>query len=323
MNFLKWGFLVVGLVSVIACTNQKTNSKTDGLSGTLHIIHAGSMSVPVKQIVDSFTQKYPDVKILTEAWGSKAGARRITDLGHICDVYISADYRVIDNMLIPDFADWNIKFAGNEMAIVYNQKSHYANSINVDNWCDILRKEDVIFARSDPNSDPCGARAVIVAELAENYYKTPGFKQFILTTHTNFIRPKETDLIALLEQGAVDYLFLYRSVAIQHNLLYIELPDQVNLRNNALDSLYAQATVEVSGSKPGEVLTEHGESMVYGITIPNSAGNKLVAVAFIQFFLEKDKGQNIIEQNGQTSLVPLKTSTYSKVPELLQGFCTQ
>jgi molybdate/tungstate transport system substrate-binding protein len=323
MNFLRWGFLFAGILVVIACSNQKPNSKSDSLSGKLHIIHAGSMSVPVKQIVDSFIQKYPDVDVLTEAWGSKAGARRITDLGHVCDVYISADYRIIDKMLIPDFADWNIKFAGNEMAIVYTPKSHYASSINADNWCHILQKNDVIFARSDPNSDPCGARAVIVSELAEKYYKISGFKRFILTNHTNFIRPKETDLIALLEQGAVDYLFLYRSVAIQHNLLYVELPDEVNLNNNDLDSLYAQATVEVIGSKPGETLIEHGESMVYGITIPNSTQNKLAAEAFVTFFLEKDNGQNIIVRNGQTSLVPLKTSTYSKVPESLQAFCKQ
>jgi len=29
-------------------------------------------------------------------------------------------------MLIPTHADWNIKFAGNEMAIVYDDKSRHA-----------------------------------------------------------------------------------------------------------------------------------------------------------------------------------------------------
>ena len=317
-------FISLALFSLfIACGNSNQEQTNEQLSGTLHIIHAGSMSLPVKQIADTFMKIHPNVEILTEAWGSKAGARRIVDLNQDCDVYISADYRIIDDMLIPDYANWNIKFAGNEMAIVYTENSRYADIINADNWCEILLKDDVIFARSDPNVDPCGARSVIVAELAQWYYKIPDFKKQIISRHRNYIRPKETDLIAFLEQAAVDYLFLYRSVAEQHALKYIKLPDEINLRVPSFDSLYHKASVEVSGKAPGKTVIEYGESMVYGITIPKGVKNSPLAEEFVKFFLEKNNGQQIIEYNGQTSLVPSDTDSYKNVPDSLKQFCSK
>lgn len=317
------GIIISALVIFISvsCINRQNASDTNNVSGELKIIHAGSMSVPVKLISNDFMEKYPDIKILTEAWGSKAGARRITDLNQDCDVYISADYKIIDELLIPEYADWTIKFAGNEMAIVYTDNSKYSEIINSDNWYEVLFYDDVIFARSDPDSDPCGYRAVIVAELAEEFYNIHGYKSKILTSHLNYIRPKETDLIAFLEQGEVDYIFLYRSVAEQHQLNYIKLPDEINLRNPDYDSLYAKASVEVNGKKPGEKITEYGEAMVYGITIPHTAKNKKAALEFVKFFLSYETGQKIIEDQGQTSLVPTVSSSYDNVPEVLQKFC--
>lgn len=324
MKSLNYLVIAFSLLLLVSCNSKNESSNNeDNLSGSINIIHAGSLAIPVKQIADSFKLIHPNVEILTEAWGSKAGARRITDLNQQCDVYISADYKVIDNILIPNFADWNIRFAGNEMSIVFNEKSHYADEINEKNWCNILLRDDVIFARSDPNADPCGVRAVITSELAEWYYDIPGFKSEILNRHKNFIRPKETDLIAFLEKNAVDYIFLYRSVAEQHGLKYIILPEEVNLKNPALDTFYAKASVEVHGKTPNSIVKEHGDAMVYGITIPSNTNDKELAEEFVQFFLDPNIGQKIMQRNGQTSIVPSYTSTFYKVPESLKRFCSK
>ncbi|MFW6351944.1 MAG: extracellular solute-binding protein, partial [Bacteroidota bacterium] len=109
----------------------------------LHIIHAGSLTVPVKEIVSSFQKENPGVDIFTEAWGSKAGARRVADINTPADVFMSADYMVIENMLIPDHASWYLPFATNELAIVYTRESCYADEINTENWPTILMRQDV------------------------------------------------------------------------------------------------------------------------------------------------------------------------------------
>lgn len=187
----------------------------------LKIIHAGSLTVPIKIICDSFKNHFPQVQIFTEACGSKQCARNITELNKEFDIFISADYKIIDQMLIPHYASWNIPFAGNEMAIVFNDKSKYAHKINENNWFDILLKKDVAIGRADPNSDPCGVRAVLTIKLSEKYYNLKSYSDKLLSKDLSNIRPKETDLLALLETNTIDYLFLYKSVALQHNLKFI------------------------------------------------------------------------------------------------------
>lgn len=293
------------------------------VSGELIVFHAGSLSVPFKQIAEAFQQEHPGVKVLTEAAGSRDCARKITELARPCDVMASADYAVIDTLLIPKYADWQIKFAGNEMAIVYGEKSRRAGEINADNWLEILLKDDVAFGRADPNADPCGYRTVLTLKLAEEHYKQPGLVEKFLKKDVRYIRPKETDLLALLETQSIDYLFLYRSVAEQHGLKYLVLPDAINLKKPELADQYRKATVELTGDKPGAVITQKGEPMVYGVTIPKAAPNPKAALAFVAFLLEKDKGLAIMAKNGQPSVVPVPSDTFAKIPEPLKKFAAK
>ena len=296
------------------------NQKTSSLSGNLVIFHAGSLSVPLKEMAAEFKKLYPQVNIQMEAAGSVASARKITDLNKPCDIMASADYAVIDKMLVPAFADYNIKFASNEMCVVYTEKSRYAKEINDKNWTTILLKSDVAYGRSDPNSDPCGYRTEMTLQLAEKHYKKQGLYGRFIAKDNEYIRPKETDLLALLETNAIDYIFLYRSVAVQHKLKYIVLPDAINLKNPQYTREYASVKVEINGSKPGEKQTMTGEPMIYSFTILRNAPNKAAAIAFAEFLLNKDKGQAIMARNGQPSVVPSKVENYDKVPEKLKPF---
>jgi molybdate/tungstate transport system substrate-binding protein len=320
--------LQVYLISIIillsSCVNtdkeNKPDLKNNSISGELIIFHAGSLSVPFKEIAKEFKKEYPEVNIKAEIAGSVACARKITDLKRDCDVMASADYAVINKMLIPEYADWNIKFASNEMVIAFTEKSGYKSKINKNNWYDILLKEDVNFGRSDPNSDPCGYRAVLTIKLAAKKYDKPHIVEKLLDKDIHFIRPKEVDLLALLETNTIDYIFIYRSVAEQHGLEYILLPDSINLKDPELKDYYSSVSIDINGKKPGEFLTQKGEPMVYGVTILNNAPNKKAALAFTEFLLSKNKGIKIMEKNGQPSLVPSFTNTFSKIPDELKEF---
>ncbi|HPC16143.1 MAG TPA: tungstate ABC transporter substrate-binding protein WtpA [Candidatus Hydrogenedentes bacterium] len=292
----------------------------DGPSGDLIVFHAGSLSVPMKEMAAAFAAEYPAVRVLAEASGSRECARKISDLGKPCDVMASSDYAVIDTLLIPKFADWNIKFAGNEMAIVFTGASKYADEINGNNWHEILRKTDVAFGRADPNSDPCGYRTVLTMKLAEDFYRRPGLADALAGKDLRYMRPKETDLLALLETRTIDYLFLYRSVAVQHGLKWLTLPNEINLKDAALADHYKTVSVEITGEKPGTTIIQHGEPMVYGITIPKNAPNPKAAMAFTAFLLDKGKGLTIMEKNGQPPLVPAISETYEKIPESLRKY---
>jgi molybdate/tungstate transport system substrate-binding protein len=319
-TFLLIPGLFVALFMQTSCnqTNMK-NKSTDEISGDLIIFHAGSLAVPMKMLSEEFHRLHPSVKILSEAAGSVASARKITDLNRECDILASADYTVIDKMLIPKYASWNIKFVSNQMSIVYTDKSKYASEINKDNWYKILIRDDVSFGRADPNSDPCGYRSVMMLKLAEKHYHIPGLTDDFLKRDLRYIRPKEVDLLSLLETNNVDYIFIYKSVAVQHNLKFLDLPDEINLRNPYFSSIYKSVTVEINGDKPGAKIIQHGEPAVYGLTILLNAPNKKAALAFINFVLSKE-GMAIMEKCGQPSVIPAYSSTFDSIPETLQQF---
>jgi molybdate/tungstate transport system substrate-binding protein len=308
-------FITTCIIIASGCKNQ--NSGKDAAT-QLIIFHAGSLSVPFKQMKEQFEKENPGVEILLESAGSVQSARKITDLKKDCDIMASADYSIIDQMLIPDYADWNIHFATNEMTIVYHDASRYANEINAENWYEILLREDVIFGRSDPNSDPCGYRTLLTAQLAEKYYNQPGLTEKIKTKNQEYIRPKEVDLLALLESNSIDYIFLYRSVAQQHDLKFISLSDSINLKVPELNTFYQTASVEIIGSKPDEKLTQIGQAMVYGITILKNAPNKELSEKFLEFVLSENGGGKILEINGQPTLRQADKNYYSQIPENIQ-----
>lgn len=301
---------------LISCNNSTNKSEKEKLI----IFHAGSLSVPLKQMKAEYEKANPNVEILLESAGSVKCARKITDLNKDCDIMASADYTIIDEMLIPDYTGWNIKFASNEMAIVYHDASKYSNEINAENWHKILLKKDVIFGRSDPNSDPCGYRAVLTSQLAEDYYNVGNLSDKIISKNQEYIRPKETDLLALLESNTIDYIFLYRSVAEQHGLKYVILPDSINLKNPELKDFYKTASVDITGKEPGTIVTKKGQPMVYGITILDNAPNKELAIKFVDFILSKEGGLKIMEENGQPSMVPTHSKTFNAIPEQLKTY---
>ncbi|MEA3497359.1 MAG: tungstate ABC transporter substrate-binding protein WtpA [Bacteroidota bacterium] len=311
-------FLTIIILSITfyGCNNPKEEEEEEKseISGKLIIFHAGSLAVPFKLIKEEFEKEYPDVDVLLEAAGSVTCARKITDLKRDCDIMASADYAVIDKFLIPDYSSWNIKFASNEMCIAFTNKSTFADSINGNNCFDVLLKDDVIYGRSDPNSDPCGYRSLLTIKLAEKFYNKKMLANF-LAKDNNFIRPKETDLISLLETNNIDYIFIYRSVAKQHSLNFITLPDSINLKSSELAKYYSTVDVEIVGKKPGEKIKMQGKPMVYGLTILENAPNKVTANAFLDFLLSKEKGMKIMEEMGQPSVVPATTNTYQNVPK--------
>jgi molybdate/tungstate transport system substrate-binding protein len=103
-----------------------------------------------------------------------------------------------------------------------------------------------------------------------------------------------------------DYLYIYKSVAEQHGLKYITLPEAVSLKSAKLSSDYKKATFKINGKKPGTWITKKGGPMVYGITVAQNAKspvNKEGAILFVNFVLS-DEGQAIMTKNGQGVINP-------------------
>ncbi|MBK9291475.1 MAG: substrate-binding domain-containing protein [Bacteroidetes bacterium] len=282
----------------------------------LTILHAGSLSVPLKMLADSFALQHPGVRFRMEAAGSLETIRKLTELSRKADIVAVSDEKLIRELLIPYHAKWSLPFAGNEMVIVYSRPVSADHKPDQHNWFELLTAAGRQLGRSDPDLDPCGYRTVLVLQLAEKFYNQPGLTDKVLEMSRKNVRPKETDLIALLQTGHLDYAFLYRSIAVQHKMPFVELPKEINLSDPAYGQEYLRSVVEVRGRKPGEKISLQGEPITYGLTIPDHAPNRLLAEQFVAF-IAGPGGRAILKSAGHRPLDDSYLTNDQTLPDFL------
>lgn len=274
-------------------------------SGKVIIFHDSSLNVPFKHLEMAVEAKFPKLDIQLEAGGSLECARKITEEKRACDIMASDDYMVIDDLLIPEYADWNVRFAGNQIVLCYTDKSSHEKKINTKNWHKILLKKDVSWGHSDPNLYPVGYRALMVFNLAENNLKIPGLMDKLLHNRiSDNIFGNSSKMITRLQEGKLDYCWEYLSVAVQHGLKYLTLPDEINLGNYKFDTNYNNAFVKVTGKTQGSFMELKGQSIAYGVTMLKGAPNKEGAIAFLQCLFNRSGGLMVLESMGQPPIVP-------------------
>jgi molybdate/tungstate transport system substrate-binding protein len=270
----------------------------------LVVFNAGSLAKPFNELLASFRKKHSDVAPAQENSGSLEAARKITELGKVPDIIGVADYGVIPKLLMPAHATWYATFARNAMVLVYTDQSSGADEINGRNWWQVLLRPGIRAGHSDPALDPNGYRTLMVFQLAEKFYRQPGLaEQLRRAFPPRYIRPKEADLVALVQAGELDYAWSYLSIARTAGLRHVDLPAEVNLSDPRLAELYAPARVRLPGATRAgrDSLEFRGEPIVYALTIPTLAPHPRTAAAFVQF-LFSGEGQAILEANGFTLL---------------------
>lgn len=280
---------VVGAVLLVgaACSGGDARSDpSDG--GTLIVYNAGSLARPLRAALDSFAARTGAI-IEQESAGSLESARKLTELGKIPDIVALADYKVFPQLLVPAHTTWYAAFARNRMVLAHTARSRFANEITADNWWEVLLRRGVETGRSDPNLDPNGYRTLLVFQLAELHHRQPGLARRLLeAAPSRNVRPKEVDLVALLQAGELDYIWSYESVAQAASLPYVRLPDEIDLGLPADSALYARAEVRVAGAAGSDSIVFRGEPIVYALSIPTAAPHRQLAEQFVAFVLSSD-----------------------------------
>ncbi len=330
------------MVAFSGCVDN--NGNDDDSETVLKIFHAGSLGIPMEELELKFEQLHPNVDVQREAAGSVACVKKITELDKQADILASADYTLIPSMMMPDFTDWYVVFARNQIVIAYTDDSEYSDEINQDNWYDILRRDGVTFGISNPNDDPCGYRSQLVTQLAETYYSDDKIYDDIMGANTEItistqgdisaikmpmsedinpntkkimLRSMEVELSSALEMGEIDYFYIYRSVAVQHGFKFVELPSQIDLGSIEYTDMYKKVNIELSN---GKIID--GKPIVYGITIPNNAEQSDLAVDFLKMMISEE-GQQVFIDNGQPPIIPAVTNNLDSVPNELKDYLTQ
>ena len=299
-----------------------TGSGATAASGrsTLVVFAAGSLIVPFQHLETAFEARYPGIDVQAEYHGSIQVIRQVSDLHVPIDVVATADASLVPMLLYSasdpatgtPYADWQIRFASNRLAIAFTPGSRYASEISAANWYEILARRDVRVGLSDPRFDALGYRALMLFALANGYYNDPKlfarmfdgrfappvtiFQDTDLATVTVpevvdtkpetglLLRGASMELLALLQSGDIDYAFEYESVIRQHGLQMLALPDELNLGAANID--YGSVQVNLDFQRFARVKPEfRGERIAYGMTIPTNAPHPHEAAQFVEFVL--------------------------------------
>ncbi|MEF8832196.1 MAG: tungstate ABC transporter substrate-binding protein WtpA [Candidatus Thermoplasmatota archaeon] len=323
------------LVGLLLLTTLFSGCTRQDQTTVLNVYHAGSLSVPFDELEKKFEDEHSDIDVRRESAGSVATARKVTDQGKKPDIVGVADYSLIpDLMYEEDKANWTVRFARNRMVLAYTDSSSYKNEISTDNWYEILDREEVRYGFSNPNDDPCGYRSQMVTMLAEEHYNNEYIYDDLVSNHTQIqengnnisvpeklgvenvdqitVRSKETDLLGILESGNIDYLYIYQSVAEQHDLNYVQLPEQIDLSSVEYTDNYSRVTLTRQNGDRSV-----GKPIVYGITISKTVQDDDAAIEFIKFLLG-ETGQEVMSTNGQPPIDPPTVDNKQKMPGSLQ-----
>jgi len=264
--------LMVGAVFIAGCTTTQpsqpattvvttqattavptVSAAVTGETIKVKVFLAGSLTGPFEKIKAKFEAKYPNTEVQLEPAGSVDVIKKVTDTKKPADVVASADYALIPQYMVPNDASWYLTFAKNSMVLTYADTSKYASEITSDNWYKILARDDVRWAFSDPNADPCGYRTPMVIKLAESKYGDNTIFKTLVEDHSKItaskagnvwtidatnpapdgtrltIRPKSVELVQMVQAGGIDYAWEYHSVAVQNNLKFVEMPEEIDL----------------------------------------------------------------------------------------------
>ena len=126
------------------------------------------------------------------------------------------------------------------------------------------------------------------------------------------------DLVAPLQSGQIQFLFIYRSAAITDQIGYLALNAHVNLSSASLGSFYSRFSYTDSAG------TTAGAPIVIVITVPLSSVNTAEALEFIQYVVK-----NAQSLSSFGLVVPAQLLLYSSVtapqtlPQPIQLMLTQ
>ncbi|HXZ95032.1 MAG TPA: extracellular solute-binding protein, partial [Dehalococcoidia bacterium] len=144
---------------------------------TLYIFHAGSLAVPFQNLTTAFEGLNPNVDVVLTSGGSAAIIQQAIAQEQANetppDIIAVSDYSLIPSkMYAGNYSNWDIVFARNTMVLCYRDGAPNATDIvdNTTTWYDVLRNDPVSYGHADPDQDPCGYRALMVIQLAQEYY---------------------------------------------------------------------------------------------------------------------------------------------------------
>ena len=296
------GFVAYAFYTTSGRTTTVTSTTTSVVLSPLLSYSADAYAVEATALLNGFSQSTGVPVAPVKSGGSFADANQIA-AGAPDDVFISVSLSATSTAYLKNLSsNWAIGFASDQMVLAYSnstQISAVTNVISLANAAETsntttdwnsfytsLTSGTVKIGISDPVTDPAGLRGWLVLEGAGYLYSDgnqQGYVTPLLQSKGNVTGANAAALVAPLQAGQIQFLFIYKSAAISDKLNFITLDDHVNLGNSSLGAFYSKFSYTDS---PG---TTKGSPIVLCVTVPLSSANTVEALEFVQYVVYNAK----------------------------------
>lgn len=260
-----------------------------GAGESVTVLSAGSLSVLFEDDVGASFEAETGIDFRGEFHGSNAVMRFVESGQKRPDVVASADASLLREALQPAYATWDVVFASNAVGITYDPDTQVGGLLEDGTaWYRALRETDSAVAMSDPDLDPLGYRTVQLFELAEEYYGVDGLRRRLLDRLE--IDAQEAHLLAGVATGDRGAAVCYENMAVDHDLPFVSLPDELNFSNPKYADYYAQATYTTEAGA-----TIEGTPVLYNATVLGDANDPGNGRRFLEYLLENE---DVLAENG-------------------------
>jgi len=295
---------------------------------------ADAYAAEATSLLNSFSQSTGVPVAPVKSGGSTADASAI-EAGAPDDVFISSSLSATSSKYLGNLtANWAIGFATDQMVLAYSNSTTQTSATNSiislgktavasnatsdwNNFYTALVSGTVKIGISDPAQDPGGLRAWLVLEVAGYLYSGGNQQAYVsalLKDQDNVSAASAADLVAPLQAGDIQFLFIYKSAATTDGLNYVALNSHVNLGSPSLNAFYSKFSYTDSAG------VSKGATIIICVTIPLSVVNTAEALQFVQYLV---KNANSLSTFGLVPLSPCLLYENTPPPTAIQQLMTQ
>jgi len=259
--------------------------------------NADAYTAEVQALLGGFTTTSGVPVAPAHSAGSFALARQIAS-GSQVDVFIPVALSAAAPSNLGSLSsNWAIGFASDQMVIAFSNatlstpmgrgvtSAFYGaeKSNSTYDWGQAFASLTTGFVKvgiSDPSADPAGLRGWLVLQAAGALYADGNLSAYsgpLLQKRLNVTGSAAANMVAPLQAGQFQFLFIYRSAAIAQHLGYLQLDHRVNLGDPKLAASYALLTYKLATGQT------KGAPIILCMTIPANAPHASEAIQLVQY----------------------------------------
>ncbi|MFD1599277.1 extracellular solute-binding protein [Halobellus rarus] len=283
---------------------------TGAAAESVSVLSAGSLATTFDDYVAPAFEAETGTAVHGEYYGTNAVMRMVEDRTKHPDVIVSADATLLRDRLYGEFTDWDVEFATNSLGLGYHKSTSVGRALDAGRpWYEVAREvDDGEVAISDPDLDPLGYRALQAFELAEREHGLDGFREEM--SRRVYLEPEEPQLMAGVESGSRAAAVVYRNMAVDHGMPFVEFPDAYNFSDPSLSDHYSTAAYTTE-----EGYTAEGRPIIYNATTKQGADNPDAGRRLVQFLADNP---GLLDEAGLTVTADLPRG-HGDLPEDVEG----